>query len=203
MSCGNRRRAPPIGPVMKNMTIVCALLISGVAAAQADVREKGTRAIRGDVTASVDRMSSEGDSSTGAAIGVTGAHFVADSVSVGATLRGSYRTENNVSQTALGVIPTVGYAARIGERVYLWPQVGVGVAWAWINSRYDSFDGSARLVVANAYIPVYLEPAEHLLVGFGPAVTRELSMKVTVGGETTDGPTRMSVGAIASLVGWF
>jgi hypothetical protein len=191
---------------MKSMMIVCAVLAAGATGASADVRDKGTVAIRGDLDAGVARAT-EGDDdhdpATAVALGVTGSYFVAEGISVGATVRVAYQTEADRSQTGLAFTPTVGYAARIGERAYLWPQAGLALAWARMS--VDNFDvsASARIVAAQVYVPVYLAPAEHLLVGIGPAIDKDLMVTIHMDGESEDGTKQTSIGLVGSLVGWF
>ena len=192
---------------MKSVVIVCLILAMTMArGASAEFGEKGTKVVHGDFrfqVAKIIEKSPDGESESGTSVGLTalGSYFVADRVSVGARIGLAYESGEDVTTTAVAFGGVVGYAMPIGERVYLWPIVGLTYGWADVE--FGSISAMQKAVLVHGFAPVYVEPSEHFLVGIGPAFDTQVTSTSSVDGESEDGDKRTSFGVLGSLAGWF
>lgn len=194
---------------MKKMISLC--LISGLMLAAGDARAElgkaGTKAVLGDMDVRAGwshqappEGEGDADSATAVSFGVTGSYFVAERVSVGGRFAMTYQSSDGETMKGGGVGVLVGYAAPIGERLYLWPQAGL----VYGRATTSELDGiSYTSIGAQAYAPLYYEPAEHVLIGIGPFVSTQLVATFDFDGDSIDGDKTSTVALLGSLAGWF
>lgn len=134
-----------------------------------------------------------GSSSTAATIAVSPGldYFVAEHVSIGIAVAGSYGSNTGIdgvtggqvtsSQLGFGVGPRIGADIPISAYVSFWPMASVGLG----EATYDESEGTSSnnstewSVTVSAYAPVLVHPTSNFFVGFGPAVSQDITHPVT------------------------
>ncbi len=193
---------------MQKMIIVGTLAASlaSTNVARADFSRAGTKAIEGDLDLGIGRSTKRSpsgteESTTVAAVNLGAAYFVADNVSLGGRVLLGYQADDERSQTVTGVMLTAGFTRALSERLYIWPRAGLALSRASISFGDES--ASIIMVGLQLQAPVYVQPAEHLLIGLGPALSADLGGRIY----TEDGDQEVSkttdIGLAASLVGWW
>jgi hypothetical protein len=182
------------------------VLLLPVAAARADFGDAGSTVINSELDLDLLRVRVEqpdGDraSINGLDLGLGGSHFVADHVSVGASLNFLRQwAEGSSTETTVAGGLVGGYEVRLGSRLHVWPQAGLGYSRTSVAS--DANLVTTRVVVS-AYAPIVFEPAAHLLIGFVPMIGIDLKADRTRDDETEDDSKIRLLGTSAFLAGWF
>lgn len=143
----------------KNILIgVLAFALASTNTARADFGRAGTKAIDGNLDLAIGKSTEtapngDEESTSIAAANVGGSYFVADSISVGARVALGYQAEEDIQRmTTVGLLLSGGYAHRLGERLHIWPQAGLGLS----RSTITLGDWSASMVRLGLQIQVPL-----------------------------------------------
>jgi len=129
--------------------------------------------------------------SSGGSFAVGLDHFLADHVSIGASVTGYYGTSTGIDATTSAVVSSQSeggaLAARAGVDIPLggsfsfWPHASLGVGEQVVNqqeggrSREDD-----KIVSVGVYAPFLVHPTTHFFLGLGPSASHDLSRAVTV-----------------------
>lgn len=123
--------------------------------------------------------------------------FFTDSISLGGFFGVDYTSGAGGSTSVLSVGPRLGYNLPIGERLSVWPKVGLSIANTTISQddvngiSVDDDEESNTSAQLNLFVPVMFHPVQHFFLGLGPALDVDMSgeqkattvaVRLTIGG---------------------
>jgi hypothetical protein len=107
--------------------------------------------------------------------------FFADSISFGGFVGVDYTSAPSGSTSVLSVGPRVGYNLPLGDRISVWPKVGLSIANTTLSEDdadgigEDDDDDSNTSAQLNLFVPIAFHPVQHFFLGLGPALDVDLS----------------------------
>lgn len=188
--------------------LLCVVATSMLApsVARADLGSQGVIAIQGQPRLELGHQTTtdpDGDSSssTQLGIGVLGQYFVADHVAIGGGFQAVRQWEDDDdTETTIVAQLLASYQLPVRSGLHLWPQALVGV----IRQTVDLQSNPKLTVVAGSiYVPVVLEVADHLLIGWGPIAGTTLHSSYERSGYSEDAGKSKVLGTQAMVAGWF
>jgi len=123
-------------------------------------------------------------------------YFIIDNISVGGQIGYTNASSGDVSTSAIGVGPRVGYGMAFSPTVSFFPRLGF--PYPSISVDVDGADGSGSTTSIDIFAPIQFPPANHFFVGIGPSLNLELSSSF----EDADQDKATSIG-VASVVGGY
>jgi hypothetical protein len=123
--------------------------------------------------------------------------FFTDSISFGGFVGVDYSSGPGGSTSVLSVGPRIGYNLPVGDRISVWPKVGLSIANTTLDSEevagitVDDDDESNTSAQLNLFVPIMFHPVDHFFLGLGPALDLDLSgeqkattvaVRLTIGG---------------------
>jgi len=97
----------------------------------------------------------------------------------------------------VSVSPRLGYAAPLGERLFLWPRLSADFASLW-QAESDGPTFHHRILSSTLYVPLDAFLLPHLAVGIGPALTQQILHRTDSGTE----PLVTTVQLLVEIAGW-
>ena len=145
--------------------------------------DKGQLAISSDAGLSLANTSLSGveDSTTTLVLRPALDWFFADSISFGGFVGVDYTSAPSGSTSVLSVGPRVGYNLRVGDRLSIWPKVGLAIANTTLSVEDagigpdDDDEESNTSAQLNLFVPLAFHPVQHFFLGLGPALDVDLS----------------------------
>jgi hypothetical protein len=140
-------------------------------------------------------------------------YFVAENLSLGGALildyqNRTYASGMKVTSTILGAEVGMGYNVAFSRLFSWWPNARIGFGWSHttsdlrelLNGLSVPVDTSSddHIIVARAYLPFLIHPAQHFFVGIGPDGFIDL-----VRGGDSNADQRFNIALTSMVGGWF
>jgi hypothetical protein len=140
-------------------------------------------------------------------------YFVAENLSIGGALfldyqDRTYASSMSVTSTTLGAEVGMGYNVAFSRLFSWWPNARIGFGWSHTSSDLrELLNGLAvpvdtttndHVVVARAYLPFLIHPAQHFFLGIGPDAFIDLAR-----GGDSNGDQRFQIALSSMVGGWF
>jgi hypothetical protein len=131
-------------------------------------------------------------------------YFVAPNFSIGGQLTVAYSSADDgvggsLNQTAVGILPRVGYNLALAPTASIWPRVAFGYVHVSADAGAGSASASGYSVTLEAFVPVIFHPVPHFFIGGGPILTTEVISKI----EDADAPKTTNIGLLSTIGGYF
>jgi hypothetical protein len=163
--------------------------------------------------------SKDGASTTTLVVAPAFDYFVVKGFSLGAQLSLLFEEEDPgggapaTSITGFGIGPRMGAYIPFGKHAGLWPRVGVSFAVASASAQVatpypgmaSNVSSTATAIDFDASSPVVIEAAPHFFIGFGPALSAQITNSVSTtsaSSQSVDEPKQLKVGAQLTIGGW-
>jgi hypothetical protein len=140
-------------------------------------------------------------------------YFVADHVSLGISLGGSYNGSSGIDATtgnsvtfshhSFSVAPRFGVDIPMGAYVSFWPVASLGIGGgSYAESEgTKSDDYSDSFISVSLYAPLLVHPASHFFVGLGPSVSHDLTNSISYPDSSATPQNRSTTVGAGLLVG--
>ena len=194
---------------MKVIAIAVALAFAGSApAAHADDRfgTKGQLVPLGSLALSYSSVSFSGTSGsiTTISLGPTLIYFVAQDLALGASgtliYQDASQGSTSASAVAFGLEPFAAYNFWLSETASLVPELGIGFASRDLAATSGS-NPNLKTISLQLFVPILFHPVKHFFLGFGPALSYDLSADLS--NATGEAPKTTTIGAQTILGGYF
>lgn len=169
--------------------------------------QAGQVALGSDLSLRFDRSSTsfEGESqttSTSVEAQPAADFFVIDNLSIGGAL--GFRWEEGGGDypprmTTVGIVPRVGYNIPAGDKLSIWPRLGLSYGFVSLSPGRGRPAVSGNAVALRVEVPFALHLASHFFIGIGPYYATDLVAKT----EGEDAPKASHYGIGTGLFGWF
>lgn len=128
-------------------------------------------------------------------------YFFQDNISVGGlvgyTSTSQKSGNTDVKSTTISVGPRVGYNVGVGEKLSVWPRVGL--LYSMISADFGGGSKSGSAMAFELNVPLLVHLAPHFDVGVGPFYRSDISSKF----DGADANKDTTYGLATEIGGWF